>query len=1602
MRLAVSFGLLILIVVCLGLVGLKHVRADAEVEEIIDARWHKVQLSRNALTSSNLNNRITTQVFLIADENEINSLLRQRAKNSAEISAFIVTLRSRVDSSEEAQLLDAVEENRTPYLESYQRAMHLLVVDKKPVEARAVMVQEVLPRLLRYHSAWNAYVDYQGGQLDQAQNAASANHFTTRIEAFSLISLAIFLAIAIAFFVTRNLTRHMARRKLAEEALRQAHAELEMKVRERTSELAATNEELQEEIGARTLIEDEWRAAEDRYRQIVNSAKDMIYRLTPAGHFTFVNPAAAASVKSSVEECVGLNFLSLIRKDFRENAIQFYQQQVREKIPVTYFEFPVIAKDETEIWVGQNVQLEIEDGEVVELQAVGRDITSRKQMEEQLLESERHYRLLFESNPLPLWVYDLKTLAFLAVNNEAIDQYGYSHEEFLAMTISDIRPPEDVPSLLNTVAKLSAGSDNNGKWRHRKRDGSVIDVEITSHTLRFAGRPARIVLAVDITERKQAREALEVRAHQQAVVAEIGQLALAVTELPTLMDKVVALVAQGLDADYCKILELLPGDDELLLRAGVGWKEGLVGKATVSTGVDSQAGFTLLSNEAVVVEDLRSETRFQGPPLLREHGVVSGMSVIIQGLERPFGVLGVHTKRKRIFTQDDTHFLQAATNVLTEAIEHKRSEQALRESEEKYRTILENIEDGYYEVDIAGNFTFFNDAMCKILRYSRDELMGMNNREYSDEENSRKVYETFSRVHRTGEPARGFDWQIIRKDSGMRFVEASVSLIKDSSGSPTGFRGIVHDVTERKRAEEELKESQQWLAAIYDSSRDGIIVEESEHIVYVNQSYAYLFGYEPGELIGQPVWLVSEQAPSQRMLEYSWRRMRGEEAPSLYEFRGTRKDGRTVDLEASVSTAKIAAKTYIIALCRDITERKRAEEEILLQKARFQQLFENAPLGILRVDQNDIVLDANKEFEAIFQFSLSEICGRPINEIVVPKGHREEGTALSARALQGEIIDQETVRQRKDGTLIPVQIYGVPIVVNQKPVGVFAIYADLTEQKRLEDERQVVSEIIQGVITTANLDELYRLIHRSISKVLYAENCFVALHDPKTDLMHFEFWVDKLDPCPPPLPLGIGFGSYVLRTGQSLLLDRELTERMYQSGEVEKSGSSSASWLGVPLRTASRSIGVLVVQHYEDEDAYGERDLEFLSSVGNQIALAIERKRAETNLRETEEQLRQSQKMESIGTLAGGIAHDFNNLMTAVTGYSELALRSLEVDNPVRPKIEEIKKAGERAAALTRQLLAFSRKQILQPRVLDLNTVITGMSSMLPRVIGEDIDLRMDPGDLLGQVKADPGQIEQVLLNLAVNARDAMPKGGYLTIKTENVYFDAKFSQRRSVVEPGQYVALSVSDSGCGMDAETQAHIFEPFFTTKEVGKGTGLGLSTVYGIVKQSGGSIWVYSEVGRGTAFKIYLPRVDEVVETEELGDKSSLVQRGHETILLVEDEDVVRDLSKEILEEYGFAVITAPNGKEGLRICKEFEGQIDLMITDVVMPQMGGRELAEKLGAVRPDTRVLYMSGFTDDAVVRHGVLDDGICFIQKPFSPDSLVLRAREVLDQNGSR
>ena len=387
-----------------------------------------------------------------------------------------------------------------------------------------------------------------------------------------------------------------------------------------------------------------------------------------------------------------------------------------------------------------------------------------------------------------------------------------------------------------------------------------------------------------------------------------------------------------------------------------------------------------------------------------------------------------------------------------------------------------------------------------------------------------------------------------------------------------------------------------------------------------------------------------------------------------------------------------------------------------------------------------------------------------------------------------------------------------------------------------------------------------------------------------------------------------------------------------------------------------------------------------------------ERKRLET-------QFFQSQKMETIGRLAGGIAHDFNNLLTVIKGYTQLSLNHIQEGDPCRENIEEIKSAAERAAELTNQLLTFSRRQILDMKVLDLNTIVRGLEKMTGRIIGEDIEMFTVLDDHLGRVKTDPGQLEQVILNLVVNARDAMPAGGKLAIETANVVLDDTYARTHIGVTPGSYVMLSVSDTGCGISPEIKELIFEPFFTTKEEGKGTGLGLSTIYGIVKQSGGSIWVYSEPGRGTTFKIYLPRVEEETGAPPVQDDTDHLPMGKETVLLVEDDPSLRALAARVLRYQGYKVLEATNGHEAIGIAREnVQEIIHLLLTDVVMPHMGGRELVKRMKTLHSEIRVLFISGYTEHAITYHAGLKPGTPFLQKPFSPTALAKKVREVLDQ----
>ncbi len=620
---------------------------------------------------------------------------------------------------------------------------------------------------------------------------------------------------------------------------------------------------------------------------------------------------------------------------------------------------------------------------------------------------------------------------------------------------------------------------------------------------------------------------------------------------------------------------------------------------------------------------------------------------------------------------------------------------------------------------------------------------------------------------------------------------------------------------------------------------------------------------------------------------------------------------------------------------------------------------------------------------------------------------------------KGESWSGEFLVQNKHGKHFSAQISNSPVFNSTgELIGVVGISYDLTERKEAEKSiieankralheydrlLQRITALAQTVGSARDLLTIFRAILEFTHAAVTCTGFFIALYNSEKQLRTpayawdggKEFDISSL----PPMKMSNSPQSRAVATGEIVIEDdfqAVMTGQPIVHIGLDSDPDLPQSCLVVPMAFMGRIVGAIEVQSTKPA-AFTQSHAASIQMAANLSANAIENVRLLEQEKNQSEQLRQAQKLESVGRLAGGIAHDFNNMLTAINGYSGLILRQLNADDSIRPKIEEIKKAGDRSAALTNQLLAFSRQQILKPKVLDINEVIIDTSKMLQRLIGEDVHFSFSPGHKIDRIEVDPGQLTQVIMNLTVNARDAMPEGGSLIIETTNVYLDENYAASHVPTKPGAYVMMAVSDTGSGMNKETLKHIFEPFYTTKEVGKGTGLGLATVYGIVKQSGALIWVYSEVGQGTTFKIYFPRVIEEGKADETVGKAENMPVGTETILLVEDEETVRSLGREVLESCGYRVIEAQNGVEALEICRNSELKIDLLLTDVVMPKMGGRELGEKLIEIYPGIRRLYMSGYTDDAVIRRGMIAEDMNFIQKPFTLELLAQKVRKVLD-----
>lgn len=881
-----------------------------------------------------------------------------------------------------------------------------------------------------------------------------------------------------------------------------------------------------------------------------------------------------------------------------------------------------------------------------------------------------------------------------------------------------------------------------------------------------------------------------------------------------------------------------------------------------------------------------------------------------------------------------------------------RLEEALKNSEAHLQGIMDSALDCIICTDGKSKITEFNVAAERIFRGSRADALG---KDLSDTIFPSELRDQFRQdlftsnapldIHIVG---NRLETKAVRFDSTEFPAELTVSRIVISKEIIFVVR--VRDITARKRAEEAVV----WLAAVVESSKDAIYGGDLEgRITSWNKSAEVMYGYTAREIIGQHVSLLIPDECRDELTEVT-RSMRGEIGIRDFETIRRKKDGTLLDVSLSISPVLDSEKLIgVSTIARDISARKAADEA--LRKANETSIYAS-PVAIIALDAFGRVTMWNGAAEQVFGWNEKEVLGKP-NPIVL-SGETDDTPVLYEQLLSGKTITGvESRRRRKDGSLVTVNLSGTPLWdENRRVKGIIKFLTDITAQKKVEDDlrraqekyRSIFENSLEGIYQTTP-DGKYISANPALARMLSFDSPEELINTRK-DLRNEEYVNPEQH--------------------------TEFVHLMEANGFVRNFEYQA-------YRKDKKTIWVSETAHVV-RDAWGE--VIYFEGTVEDI----------TQRRELEHQLRQMQKIEAISRLAGGIAHDFNNILMAISSFGELLARKLPVEDTNRRYLDEIVKATDRGSSLTQGLLAFSRKQVLTPKVVDLNVLITDQIDMLKRLITESIDLKFIPHADLGKVKIDPSQVEQVVMNLVINARDAMLSGGELVIETSSVEIKEAEDSSLGQLTPGNYAVLSVSDNGCGMDAETKSHLFEPFFTTKQQGKGTGLGLATVFGIVKQSSGFIFVHSKPGQGSTFKIYLPCLQQAAEPTQ-NETVEISVRGTETVLLVEDEEGVRTSATEYLKENGYNVLVASRGTEALELVEGYEGPIHLLVTDLVMPKISGRELAELIKASRREIKVVFISGYSNNLLSHEQILDPGHILLQKPFRLAALGSCIREVLN-----
>lgn len=886
----------------------------------------------------------------------------------------------------------------------------------------------------------------------------------------------------------------------------------------------------------------------------------------------------------------------------------------------------------------------------------------------------------------------------------------------------------------------------------------------------------------------------------------------------------------------------------------------------------------------------------------------------------------------------------------------EKFERALRESEQRFRETLDKAALAAVSINAEGHITYCNEPLLSLVGATRDQVVGHNWFETFVPAEQREALEQRLLQHaRSGSLLTQFEGEIITRSGDRRVIAWTNTILRDPDGNPIGTSLVGQDVTDSRRAEAALRKSEALLRLVWDTAVDAMRLTSADGtVVLANPAYCKMVGHPASQLVGKSVADAYAKDRRDDVLRKHAERFSAPKGRSYFETDVVLANGQRRRFEAGTTVLNAAGEPPMLyTVLRDVTDRSYAETALREREEHFRRLFEDSPIGIYRTTPDGQFLLANPALIRMTGCaSFEELSKLSIEKDIAMPGY--DRAAFQRRIDQeGEVRGLDLNWRRRDGTIVHVRENARAV---RRGNGTVIYYEgtleDITDQKRFEAALRRQEELLRNVITHIPGGVFWK-DRRSVYLGCNELVARAAGRRPEemVGLTDFDFGF-----APAEAESYRECDRRVMETGVPVLNLEETQTR--------SDGKFTLLTSKVPLRDESGAVvGILGV--YQD---------------------ITDRKRLE-------EQFRQAQKMEAIGRLAGGIAHDFNNLLTVINGFSQVVLDLIGDDSPARSLIDEIAMAGDRAARLTRQLLTFSRQQVVNPRVLNLNSVISGTDRMIARLIGEDIIVSTTLELDLWPVKIDRGQVEQVLMNLVVNSRDAMPTGGRLTICTRNVPQD----EGPSDLKPGRYVALSVSDTGVGMDDAVKARVFEPFFTTKGVGKGTGLGLATVYGIVVQNGGHIQLESQPGQGTTFTIYLPYRAESMSIADSVIPTGPRPQGTETILLVEDEPAVRALDRRVLESCGYEVLEAADGLEAVRLVGRHEGPLHLLVSDVVMPHLGGGQLAEQLHAMNPRLKVLFVSGYTNDEVVRHGVGSE-YDFLQKPFTPTALAHKVREVLDR----